>query len=89
MELTKEKIQELKAEAHHLEPVARVGKNGLNENNITDINKLLKKRKLIKIKLVKGSIEEIGRKELAKIVAQKTNSHLIQCIGQIVVLYKS
>ncbi|MFC1728035.1 YhbY family RNA-binding protein [Nanoarchaeota archaeon] len=80
----KEKKQ-LRAKAKVLEPVVRMGKNGLTDAIIKEIKKQLSKRKLIKIKLLK-SVE--NRKELAKQIADKTGGELIESVGFVVVLYK-
>ena len=69
-----------------LEPIIRIGKNGLTENIIKEIKTHIKKRKLIKVKLLKSFIGENNRKELAKELADKTDSKVIQQIGFVVVL---
>ena len=78
-------IKKLRSKAKNLEPIVRKGKNGLTEQVIKEIQKQLNKKKLIKIKLLK-SVE--NRKELAKEIAEKTNSILIEAVGFVVVLYK-
>lgn len=81
-------LQKLKDKARAIEPLVRIGKNGLNEGAVTEINKLIKKRKLIKVKILNAAIEGKDKKEMAKETALRTNSKLIQQIGNIVVLYK-
>ena len=78
----------LRSKAKTLESITRIGKNGLTENTIKEIDKLLKKRKLIKIKLLKGSMEKSDRKEITKNLVDKTNSELIEQVGFVVVLYR-
>ena len=75
-------------EARSLEPIVRIGKNGLTENLIKELKIHLKKRKLIKVKLLKSFIGEKNRKDLAKEIADKTDSKVIQQIGFVVVLKK-
>ena len=58
----KEKIA-LRSKAKKLEPVLRMGKGGFSKNFMDELNKILNKRKLVKIKLSKSSFgkKEIGR----------------------------
>lgn len=78
-------IKELRAKAKILEPIVRIGKNGLSEASVNEIKKQLARKKLIKIKLLKSAED---RKHLAKEIAEKTNSELIEAVGFIVVLFK-
>lgn len=78
----------LKEKAKTLEPVIRIGKNGLTESTIKEIKKQLNKKKLIKVKLLRAFISDKNKKEVAKEIAQKTNSQLINLVGFVVVLYK-
>ena len=71
-----------------LEPILRIGKSGLTQGVIDEIKIQLKKNKLIKIKLLKSFLEGKDKKELAKEIAQKTDSELINQVGFVVVLYK-
>ncbi|MBS3112732.1 YhbY family RNA-binding protein [Candidatus Woesearchaeota archaeon] len=81
-------LNELKVKAHSLEPVIRIGKNGISDTTIKEIVTVLKKRNLIKIKLFKSSLETKNRKQIAKEIADKTGSNLVQVTGFIIVLYK-
>jgi RNA-binding protein len=71
---------------HRIEPVIRIGKNGITENIIKDIKIHIKKRKLIKVKLLKSFIGEKNKKDIANELADKTDSKIIQQIGFVVVL---
>lgn len=82
------KNKELLEKTNPLKPVLRIGKNGLTENVIKELKNQLKKKKLIKVKLLKSFIEGKDKKKIAKEIANKTNSKLIQQIGFVVVLYK-
>ena len=61
----KEKIM-LRSKAKTLEPVVRIGKSGLTDSMIGEINKNLIKRKLIKIKLLKSPGDKNKKKNLIK-----------------------
>ena len=83
----KEKIV-LRSKAKKLNPVLRIGKSGLSESMIGEINKNLIKRKLIKIKLLKSSFAKKEREELINSVVLQTNSELIDSVGNVFVIYR-
>lgn len=80
--------KELKEKGKYLEPVIRIGKAGLTEGVIKEIKLQLKKKNLIKVKLLKGALEQKDKKQLANELAEKTGSELIDRVGFVVVLYK-
>lgn len=83
----KEKIM-LRSKAKTIEPVVRIGKSGLTDSMIGEINKNLIKRRLIKIKLLKSPDERKEKEELIKSIMEKTQSELVDSVGNIIVLYK-
>jgi len=82
----KEKLV-LRAKAKTLEPVVRIGKSGLTENIVKEINKNLSKRKLIKVKLLRSSYED--KKKFIESIVQATGSELIESVGNIITIYKN
>ena len=80
--------KELKERSKELEPILRVGKNGLGEGQINEIKRTLQLKKLIKVKILKSFFEGKDKQALAQELAEKTNSVLIDNVGNIVVLYK-
>jgi len=82
--------KKFKSQSKNLKPFAIIGKSGINNNIIESILKNLKANKLTKIKLLKSYVDSVpeNKKELAKQIAEKTNSEIIDQIGQIIVLYK-
>jgi len=83
-----EDIIELRAKAKLLEPLIRIGKNGLSDGAVKEIKNTLTKKRMIKIKLLGAFCSGKDRKELANEIAEKTNSVLIEAVGNIVVLHK-
>ena len=69
-----------------LEPVVQVGKDGLNENLITSVQRLLQARELIKIKVLKNC--ELSAREVADNLSSMLNADVVQVIGAIIILYK-
>lgn len=49
MKLRGKQKRYLRSQAHHLQPIFQVGKGGLNDAMITQIDEALEKRELIKI----------------------------------------
>lgn len=86
--LTKKQISELRSKSKTLEPIARVGKNGFTENAVKEIDTFLRRKKLVKIKFLKGAAEGHDRKALAKELAEKTNSEVIDLVGFSVAIYR-
>lgn len=78
----------LRSKAKTLEPIVRIGKNGLTEGTVNEIKTQLKKKKLIKIKLLKSFIQDQNKKELTKKIESLTDSEIIESVGFILVLYK-
>ena len=83
----KEKIM-LRSKAKRLDPVLRVGKGGISESFVVELKKVLNKRKLVKIKLLRSSFQDGEKKELAMQLSEKTNSEIIDFVGNTVVLYR-
>jgi RNA-binding protein len=78
----------LRSKAKTLEPIVRIGKNGLTEGTVNEIKLQLKKKKLIKIKLLRSFVQDKNKKELIKKIASVTNSEIIESVGFILVLSK-
>ena len=76
----------LRALANTLDPIMQVGKEGLGDNSIEQINNLFEARELFKINILKNC--DYTAKELAQQIQQITNCEIVQCIGSKVVLYK-
>lgn len=76
----------LKGLAHELDPIVMIGKGGLTENVIKEMNTCLDTRELIKVKLQEGA--ELDPKETANRAAEELNAEFVQAIGRKFVLYR-
>jgi len=85
---TKEQDNKLKKEAQALKPLIQIGKHGLTPNLIEQVNRLLKKRKLVKVKFLKSFLGDHDKKEAATKLAEVTDSKIIYATGFVVALYK-
>jgi len=83
----KEKIR-LRKKAKAMDPILRMGKEGASDSFIGELGKVLKKRKLVKIKLLKSSFENKNKEEMISQIIQKTNSDLIDAVGNVIVIYR-
>jgi len=76
----------LKKKAHNIDAILQIGKNGISDNLITQVDEALEARELIKINVLNNSFSD--PKELANELAEKTNSEFVQSIGNKIVLYR-
>ncbi len=86
MELSKKQIQTLKGLAHKLEPVVSIGKNGITESLLQQVEDNLKASELIKVKVHTDSREDLF--DYSESVASKSKAFLVQVIGKMIVLYR-
>lgn len=83
--LTSAQIREFKARGQLLKPTLKVGKEGLSPEFIAALDEALQHSELLKVKF--ADLKE-QKKELAPQLAEKTGSHLIMRVGNVVVLYR-
>jgi RNA-binding protein len=83
--LTNPQIRKFKATAQQLEPMLKVGKAGLSEGFIRSVDLALAQHELVKIKFAEFKAE---KKELAPQLAEKTASHLVMRVGNVMVLHR-
>ena len=86
MELKGKERQFFKKEAHNIKPIFQIGKGGLSEEMIQQIQFAIEKRELIKVSLLQNTMEE--PQEAAEVLAEQTGSTIIQVICHTIVLYK-
>ena len=84
--LTSKQKRFLKSEAHHLKPIFQVGKGGVNENLIKQVDEALEVRELIKVSILQNCEED--KDDVAETVSKGTDAELVQVIGKTIVLYK-
>lgn len=84
--LTGKQKRYLRSLANNTDPTFQIGKGGINENMISQIDETLEKRELIKIHVLQNNFDD--KNELANELSQATKSELVQVIGSMIVLYK-
>ncbi|BCS31756.1 RNA-binding protein [Luteitalea sp. TBR-22] len=75
----------LKARAHALEPVVRIGHAGLTDGVVADIVRALETHELIKVKVGEGEREE--RAAVSTAICERTGAALVQKVGRVLVLW--
>ena len=83
--LTSAQRSSLKSQAHHLEPIVLIGKNGVTKGTLHAINKALESRELIKIKFREYKDQ---KHDISKNIISETSSHEVGIIGHTLILYK-
>lgn len=84
--LTGKQKSYLRSQAHELTPIIQVGKNLITETIVETVIKALEARELIKISVLQNCLAE--PKDVANILTQQADAHLVQVIGRVIILYK-
>ncbi|MGX7024341.1 ribosome assembly RNA-binding protein YhbY [Vagococcus hydrophili] len=77
----------LRSEAHHMSPMVQIGKNGISETLLDQVDELLERRELIKVNLLQNTDEEAT--EVAGIFEETLHCEVVQIIGRILVVYRA
>jgi RNA-binding protein len=83
--LTHAQVRDLKAQAQRLKATLKVGKEGLSPQFLAALADTLKHHELVKVKFEEFKEQ---KKELAPQLAEKSRSHLVTRVGNVVVLYR-
>lgn len=85
--MTSKERAQLRAQANTLDPIIQIGKEGMSDNLITQVDDTLDVRELIKIRVHLESAPTTPR-EFADQLAQALGADVIQVIGGVIVLYR-
>ena len=86
MELTRQRIKELRAAAHDLAPVVMIGQSGLSEGVLRAIDDGLEAHELIKIRL-QGDDRDQRKAWIEEILAQSGAAKVL-AIGKVLSIYR-
>lgn len=84
--LTPVQRKELRAQAHHIDPVVMIGSDGLTPAVTKETNVALNAHGLIKIRVLGDDREE--RADIASQLCESLGAALVQHIGKLLVLYR-
>lgn len=77
---------QLRGLANTMETILQVGKSGVTENTVKQVNDALEARELIKLRTLETC--PTSSRETADEIAEKTGADVVQVIGTRFVLYK-
>jgi len=79
----------LKKQAKTLRPIMQIGKNGVTDGTIAQLEHELKTKHLVKVKLLKaGASTKDERAAIASLLAERTNATIVDLVGGIVVFHR-
>lgn len=76
----------LKGLAHNLDPMLLIGKGGVSENTLKQLDELLDKRELVKVKILKNNFE--NKDALIESILESLNAEFVQFIGSKFTIYR-
>ena len=77
----------LRGLANTLQPIFQIGKSGISDNLIKQLDEALEARELIKISVLETAPDNV--RPLAVEIAKATNSECVQTIGNKITLYRA
>lgn len=86
LKLTTRERTQLKARAHHLKPLVRVGQAGVSDAFIAEVDRALSHHELIKVRVDTDDRET--REVLADDICARTGAASVQRLGKTLVLWR-
>ena len=86
MALSSKQRAQLKGLAMSIDTIVQIGKGGIGENTVTEVNNALRARELIKGKVLENSL--LSAREAAEALAEACGAEVVQTIGSKFVLFK-
>jgi len=84
--ITSKQRSYLRSLAHNIDPLVYMGKQGLTDNVVKELDLCLENRELVKVKLQEGC--ELDPKEIANELAEELGAEFVQAIGRKFTLYR-
>ena len=86
VELRGKQKRYLRSQAHDMRPLFQVGKDGLSDNWLKQIEDAIEKRELLKINLLQNTMVEVA--EVKEFIENNSQIKVVQTIGHVLVLYR-
>ncbi len=80
-------VQKL-ANSRDFQPSVRIGKSGITENLITEIDEQLSRKEVVKIKINRGLFDKGDIKQVWEHLSSETNSNIVSSRGNVCVLWR-
>lgn len=77
---------QLRSMANDYETILQIGKSGIGENTVKQVNDALEARELIKLRVLETCPQT--SREAADLLAAETNSEVVRVIGSRFILYR-
>ena len=85
--LTPKQRAHLRSIAHSLKPVVQIGKNGLDDDVVANIDEAFRTRELLKVKVLETAPD--SARDIGDALAERLEeTRLVQVIGRTIVLYR-
>ncbi len=84
--ITSKQRSYLKSLAHDLDPIVYIGKAGVTDNVVKEIDTCLEARELVKVKLQEGC--SLAPKDVANDLLEPLGAEFVQAIGRKFTLYR-
>ena len=84
--LTSKQRARLRAMANQMDTILQIGKGGINENTVKQVDDALTARELIKIRVLENSL--YTAEEAAAEIAGETGCQVVQILGTRITLYR-
>ena len=84
--LTSKQRAQLRGMANKMETILQIGKTGITDQTVKQVDDALIARELIKIRTLETS--PTSSRESADLIAEKTGADVVQVIGSRIVLYR-
>ena len=80
-------IQKL-ANSKDFQPSVRIGKSGITENLVVEIDEQLSRKEVVKIKINRGLFQKDQIKQVWEHLSLETNSNIVTSRGNVCVLWR-
>lgn len=84
--LTGKQRSYLKGLANRLDPIFQLGKNGLSDNFIKQVDETLETKELIKVRILQNC--DLEAKDVARELTEKLDAEFVQSIGSTFTIYR-
>ena len=86
--ITPKMKRRIKNELSAEKPTVWIGKNGISREVLDEIDKQLERVEMVKVKILKTALGEDSAENIARKIAQGTESFLVEIRGHTIILYR-
>ncbi len=88
--MDKGQLRRLREEGQRLQPTVHVGKGGLDDRVLSELDAQLRRNHLVKVRILRGAAggDRTGEEELARTLAEGLGAELVERRGHTVLVYR-